>query len=198
MCFSKGGILWRFVIKICLIKCSTEEIRTQWQNFLQDPRILSLKLMLATFIQRYDKKSFHFKNERLTEILKAVLHFMSVLISYINFIKPFLDNKMSNFEEYGAFKICAYLYLGYSLKIHQMMLMPCFCVFFSSDFLYKSICCGYSFELQWQVDAIQMSTHNICFYKVVDKKYTGSLWAVSSESTLFAKMSVLVYRVERI
>ena len=39
MCFSKGGILWRFVIKICLIKRSTEVIRTQWQNFLQDPRI---------------------------------------------------------------------------------------------------------------------------------------------------------------
>ena len=39
MCFSKGGILWRFVIKICLIKRSTEVIRNQWQNFLQDPRI---------------------------------------------------------------------------------------------------------------------------------------------------------------
>ena len=38
MFFSKGRIIWRFVIKICLIKCSTEVIRTQWQNFLQDPR----------------------------------------------------------------------------------------------------------------------------------------------------------------
>ena len=37
-CFSKEGIHWRFVIKICLIKRSTEVIRTQWQNFLQDPR----------------------------------------------------------------------------------------------------------------------------------------------------------------
>ena len=27
MCFNKGGILWRFVIKICLIKRSTEVIR---------------------------------------------------------------------------------------------------------------------------------------------------------------------------
>ena len=34
------------------------------------------------------------------------------------------------------------------------------------------ICCGYSFELHRLVDAIQMSTHNICIYKV-DKKYTG-------------------------
>ena len=39
MCFSKG-ILWRFVIKICLIKRSTEVIRTQWPNFLQDPRYI--------------------------------------------------------------------------------------------------------------------------------------------------------------
>ena len=38
MCFSKGEILWRLIIKICLIKRSTEVIRTQWQNFLQDPR----------------------------------------------------------------------------------------------------------------------------------------------------------------
>ena len=46
-----------------------------------------------------------------------------------------------------------------------------FCFF--SDFLYKSICCGYSFELHQFVNAIQMSTHNICLYKEVDKKYTG-------------------------
>ena len=34
-----------------------------------------------------------------------------------------------------------------------------------SDFLYKSICCEYSFELYRQVGAIQMSSHNICLYK---------------------------------
>ena len=45
----------------------------------------------------------------------------------------------------------------------------CFC----SDFLYKTIYCGYSFELHRQADAIQMGTHNICLYKEVDKKYTG-------------------------
>ena len=38
MRFSRGGILWRFVIKMCLLKRSTEVIRTQWQNVLQDPR----------------------------------------------------------------------------------------------------------------------------------------------------------------
>ena len=38
-----------------------------------------------------------------------------------------------------------------------------------SDFLYKSIYCRYSSELPQLVEAIQMSTHNICFYKVVDK-----------------------------
>ena len=39
--------------------------------------------------------------------------------------------------------------------------------------LYKSICCGYSFELHPQVNAVQMGTHNIWLYKEVDKKYTG-------------------------
>ena len=45
--------------------------------------------------------------------------------------------------------------------------------FFSDFFFHKGICCGYSFELHRQVDAIQMSTHNICLYKEEDKKYTG-------------------------
>ena len=31
-------------------------------------------------------------------------------------------------------------------------------------FKYKGICCGYPFELHRLVDAIQMNTHNICFY----------------------------------
>ena len=42
-----------------------------------------------------------------------------------------------------------------------------------SDFLYKGKCYGYSFELHRQVDAIQMSTYNICLYKDVDKNNTG-------------------------
>ena len=49
------------------------------------------------------------------------------------------------------------------------MLIRCLCACFS-DFLYKGICCGYSFELHGQVDAIQIDTHNICLYKEVDKK----------------------------
>ena len=38
------------------------------------------ELMLAAFIQRYDKKSFNFKNERLTESFTGcqVPHFMSI------------------------------------------------------------------------------------------------------------------------
>ena len=42
-----------------------------------------------------------------------------------------------------------------------------------AHFLYISICCVYSFELHQQVDAIQMGIHNVCFYKEVNKKYTG-------------------------
>ena len=44
---------------------------------------------------------------------------------------------------------------------------------FFPDFLHEGIYCGYSFELHQLVDAIQMSTHKICLYKEVDKKYTG-------------------------
>ena len=40
---------------------------------------------------------------------------------------------------------------------------------FFSDFLYKIICCGYSFELPRLVEAIQMSTNNIGFYKEADE-----------------------------
>ena len=44
-------------------------------------------------------------------------------------------------------------------------------VIICSDFLYKSIYCGYSFELPVQVckqvEAIQMSTNNICFVKAI-------------------------------
>ena len=36
--------------------------------------------------------------------------------------------------------------------------------------LYKSIRCWYSFELPQQVEAIQMSTNNLCFYKETQKK----------------------------
>ena len=46
------------------------------------------ELMLPTLIQRYDKKAFHFKNKRLTEVLQAVrCHiFMIVLIPYISLL----------------------------------------------------------------------------------------------------------------
>ena len=67
-------------------------------------------------------------------------------------------------------------------RTYQIMFMRLFCCFFFvvvvvffclffSNFLYKSICCWYSFELHRQVDAIQMGSHNICLYKEVDKVY---------------------------
>ena len=54
-----------------------------------------------------------------------------------------------------------------------MFLCCCFLWVFY-DFLYESICCGYSFELHQQVDAVQIGTHtSMCLYKEVDKKYKG-------------------------
>ena len=58
-------------------------------------------------------KSLHFKNDRQTEILQAVrCHTDATFYDCINtiyqFIKLFWENKMSIFEDYGAFKtLCA-------------------------------------------------------------------------------------------
>ena len=65
----------------------------------------------------------------------------------------------------------------YLLRVHfnkrsaKGFIRSCLCNIFS-DFLYKRVCFGYSFELYLQVHAIQMGTYNICLYKV-DKNYTS-------------------------
>ena len=46
------------------------------------------------------------------------------------------------------------------------MLLCYFLFFFFFNFLCKSICCWYSFELHRQVEEIQIGTHNICLYKI--------------------------------
>ena len=51
------------------------------------------------------KKYFHFKNERLSEILPAVPHLMIVLLPYINLLNLSWLIKCLFFEEYGAFKL---------------------------------------------------------------------------------------------
>ena len=59
--------------------------------------------MLATLIAGYDKKSFHFKSKRLTEMSNVT--FYDCINTIYQYIKPFFFlNKMSIFEEYGAFK----------------------------------------------------------------------------------------------
>ena len=60
--------------------------------------------MLPTLIQRYDKSHFI---SRTRDLLKFYRLSGTTVYDYINtiyqFIKPFLDNKMSLIEEYGAF-----------------------------------------------------------------------------------------------
>ena len=56
------------------------------------------KLMLATLIQRYDKKSFHFKHERLTEILQVSGATLYKCTTMYQFIKAFLDNNILFFR----------------------------------------------------------------------------------------------------
>ena len=66
-------------------------------------------------------------------------------------------------------RICIYL-----LRVHfkkrstKDLFDDVYAIFSFSDFVYKSICCGYSFELHRHVDAIQMGTHNRCLYEEVD------------------------------
>ena len=60
------------------------------------------ELMLATLIQRYDKKSFHFKNERLTFYRLSGATFYDCINTIYQFIKPVLANGMSIFEGPGA------------------------------------------------------------------------------------------------
>ena len=82
------------------------------------------ELMLATLIQRYDKKSFHFKNERLIEILQAVrCHILWLFQYYIyQFIKSFVDDKISISEEYGEkmyYNICPQYWDTLRIKSHN-------------------------------------------------------------------------------
>ena len=58
-------------------------------------------------------------------------------------------------------KICIYLLRIHYKKDQKKDLFDDDYVIVSD--LYKGICCGHSFELHQQVDAVQMSTHNICF-----------------------------------
>ena len=62
---------------------------------------------------------------------------------------------------------CTYSYKRTVKRFHSLKITGSvlFCLL-----LYKGICCGYSFELHRLVDAIQMSTHNICVYKENQKK----------------------------
>ena len=59
--------------------------------------------MLATIIQRYDNKHL-IPRARLKFYRLSGATFYDCINSIYQFIKPFLDNKMSVFEEYGAFK----------------------------------------------------------------------------------------------
>ena len=71
-------------------------------------------------------------------------------------------------------KICIYLLRVHYKKDQKKTFDYNYAVFFFLIFFIKA-CCGYSFELHRQVNAIQMSTHNICLYEEVhvDQKYIG-------------------------
>ena len=81
--------------------------RLSFLNWIKNEMIFCCisELILVTLIQRYDQNSFHFKNDRLTEFYRlSGATFYDCINTIYQFIKPFLDNKMPIFEEYGAFK----------------------------------------------------------------------------------------------
>ena len=61
----------------------------------------------CTLIQRCDKESFHFENRDKLKFYRlsgaTFYDCINTIIYMYQFIKPFLDNKMSIFEEYRAF-----------------------------------------------------------------------------------------------
>ena len=66
-------------------------------------------------------------------------------------------------------KICIYLLRIHNKKDQKKYLFDDdYAIFFLLIFFIKAYVVGTR-----QVDAIQISTHNICLYKDVDKKYTG-------------------------
>ena len=79
-------------------------------------------LMLPTLTQRYDKKSFHFKNKTLIEINRlSRATFYDCLNTIYQFIKSFLENEMSVFKEYGSFEHV----ISYASSVLQMIHMKC-------------------------------------------------------------------------
>ena len=78
-------------------------------NWIKNEMIFQLitELMLATLIPRYKKKIISFfcpVQERVSDAT-----FYDCINTIYQFIEPFLDNKMSIFEEYGAFKVFRHL-----------------------------------------------------------------------------------------
>ena len=60
---------------------------------------------MPALIQRYDKNHFISRMRDLLKFYKQIgATFYDCFNTIYQFVKPFLDNKMSIFEEYGAFK----------------------------------------------------------------------------------------------
>ena len=99
-----------------IIKCDTRQpvelqlVSRSWNDMIF---CHISELMLPTLIQRYDKKKkkiillFHFDIVQNRETNWNFTDYQDCINATYQFNKPFLDNKMSTFEEYGAFN--AYL-----------------------------------------------------------------------------------------
>ena len=65
--------------------------------------------------------------------------------------------------------------------------------------LYNSIWTGYSSEMPRHVEAIQMTTHNVCFYKLVEEfKWVPSIYAFYKENQNTYYIRVIKYALQEV
>ena len=109
----------------------------------------------------------HFKRDQQRTYLMMLMQFNAPAIRRVVERAYSVTQSIHLSHPHLALVLCVYKFFrwGHPCPLDTFLIpLDTFLIFFS-DFLYKSIFCGYSFELHQQIDAIQMDTHNICFYK---------------------------------
>ena len=102
--FKKGLInCYRVLIdrKMCHLKASKISVSLSFLNWIKNEMIF----YRATLSQRYDKKIISFQERETLKLYRlSCAIFYDCINTVYQFIKSFLDNKISIFEECGAFK----------------------------------------------------------------------------------------------
>ena len=138
------------LVTICAFFCTTSEWGLLWKmtcfffSFYRRFHEVTPEIVSILLIQQSSK---------LTSALSDAV--CSALVLWIQH-----GNRKATYRIRPNYRTCPYMR---TVKQFRSLLVTA--NVFVSTFFYKSICCRYSFELPRQVEAIQMSTHSICFYK---------------------------------